>query len=408
MYAFNYLGYCPYEGVIRDERLKWENYYKIIESFIKKNNLYIGGNIACDLLQGNQTQNIYDFEYEIYGFDIYNHGMKLADLIAPISKDVVLKTVVLHKKLQLWSNSRVFCNLYNIDEHADQIIMPLKKDGFYEKELLVIPPEIMLITLYHTLYDPAQYDDWAETIENEKTLFKILKDRKEKLVGEGETEVEGGSNELKLDSYNSRKEFLDFMLHLIRKTDIILIGDHAIEMISDKKSDSLILSVIGDHDTASTLIKLIRTKYKDAHITETSKYINVIKDYRLKRTILRASKDEKEIIYIYNCTDYETIPTFVQDGYRIGSGFVILRFLIIDLWIIRWIRSMNAIDEGYANKRQEVILKGYINFRYFLQDKDELKFILKKEDYIGTYINEAIAEKEKKVKLHITDYLPKS
>jgi len=100
-----------------------------------------------------------------------------------------------------------------------------------------------------------------------------------------------------------------------------------------------------------------------------------MQDYRIKRTIIRMGENQKEILYIYNSAEFELIPfNEITDDknniIQIGNPFVLMRFMLIDLWMVRLISNLGGIDPAYALQRQQSILKKLIDLRTMISSQE--------------------------------------
>jgi hypothetical protein len=54
---------------------------------------------------------------------------------------------------------------------------------------------------------------------------------------------------------------------------------------------------------------------------------------------------------IFELAGWQPVPYFKKEDKQIGSKFVMLHFLLIDLWIIRVVRSSGKITKEVCNKK---------------------------------------------------------
>jgi hypothetical protein len=103
---------------------------------------------------------------------------------------------------------------------------------------------------------------------------------------------------------------------------------------------------------------------------------------------------EKPIMDIFNSGQFELIPyanaTYQNTKYMIGNPYVLLRFLMIDMWIIRIICKLGLIQQQQLFQKIKKIMKHvkmirsgkWINEKFGLQ-------------YIGNYQDPSVAQKIK-------------
>jgi hypothetical protein len=74
-------------------------------------------------------------------------------------------------------------------------------------------------------------------------------------------------------------------------------------------------------------------------------------------------------VYIYNSADYELIPfnkIGTDDFIQIGNPFVILRYHLIDIWIIRWLVAVGKLDDQFASMKISKIIGNVLELRTHL------------------------------------------
>jgi hypothetical protein len=180
-----------------------------------------------------------------------------------------------------------------------------------------------------------------------------------------------------------------------------------------------------------------------------------MQDFRMTRTTIKIGADaaQKEVMYIYNSASFDLIPfnTITNSPsagqksikVQVGNPFVLMRFLLIDLWMIRWVREMKKVNEFYAKKRIHNILSLIVNLRgvmtasaarpegikdasaaahpegikEFVTIRDDLcanedtpLSIFQRTRYIGTYVDESVTIRQKQMHTdkRYADYYPQS
>ena len=139
---------------------------------------------------------------------------------------------------------------------------------------------------------------------------------------------------------------------------------------------------------------------KDTRIV---KYTFYVKYPTFSKTVV-----DKQFLDIYNCGTYELIPfnniKYKGTNLKIGNVFIQMRFLLIDLWLINLLKSINEINEELFDIKYNYIFNTMILLKKIMPDV----FKNSSGNYIGINFDEKIAQKleisEKQIKR--TSYYP--
>jgi hypothetical protein len=136
-------------------------------------------------------------------------------------------------------------------------------------------------------------------------------------------------------------------------------------------------------------------------------------------------------MYFYNSALFDLIPfnTLKQTNggklIQVANPFVLMRFLLIDLWMIRWVHEMGRINEFFAKKRTHNILSLILSLRHamtglkkeakdlaiadelFANDDAPLN-VFQRKRYMGIYVDEMVTIRMKQQHLdkRFVDYYP--
>ncbi len=368
--------------------------------------MIIGGPMGVHMLL--QRQRTYDdFQYILYTENSLIHANNLTNEIAKFIGEtpiIKLRTPIPDVKYEIHVDSRPLVIIFTLrsDVKTYDLIEPVKVKSFDGKrELLVLSPEIHLLDIYRTLYSPADVGSWEEALVYEKSLYELLQKRLS-ILG-------GADDEIRPEERTKIEEAL-LREFVSNNKQLILLGEHAIKIISKTQTTSNVIYVISSADEEADFarIKSIihKTLGREIPVTKNSRSSNVMQDFRLTRTTIKVGSDgqKKEVMYIYNSASFDLVPYNVVNGktqIQIANPFVLMRFLLIDLWMIRWVREMGKVNEFFAKKRIHKILSLIVNLRKTMSDnsnniKDELfkgdgmLSVFQKDQYIGTHIDESI------------------
>ena len=448
MYSFNYLE--PIKNNINDkifnERMRYEKIYDIIESYLSKytntkNYIILGGSSGITLLL-NKKRTIQDFYYYLYTEHAFAHANNLINEIDSIINAteliyvIYLKNTIPNMKYQIVIDNRIFIDIYKLSINSYDLILPILTESFNKKnKILVLSPEMQLIDIYRTLYSPNKSDVWISTLDDESKLFTYLYSRIEKIKG-GDTNINSemnvNINDRKLIELELMKQFI------VNNNNIVLIGEHALKIIIGTDISIPIIQIISQNNIEDDFVeiqKIIKnTLNRNIPVIKSTKDLHIMEDFRLKRTSIKIGDNLKEIMYIYNAADYDLIPFNKLSNQsntdkknksliKIGNPFVLLRFLLIDFWIVRWVKQIGGIDEKYAYNRLESIIHKLLLLRKKISDNTKLDninnlyfdshshfniFQSNSENYIGIYNDEIISQKIliKNLSKKFYDYYP--
>ena len=405
------------EARVMQERLRFENIYNLVEDYLvnatdsskkRDSRIIIGGPMGVHMLL--QRQRTYDdFQYILYTENSLIHANNLTNAIAASvgeSPIVKLRTPIPDIKYEIHVDGRPLVIIFTLrsDVKTYDLIEPVKVKSFDGKrELLVLSPEVHLLDVYRTLSSPADVGSWGEALVYEKCLYELLQKRLSILGGDSE--------EIKPEERTKIEEALlrDFVGG---NKQLVLLGEHAIKILGKGQTSSNVIYVISSANEESDFAKIKSIVHKalgrEIPVTKNSRSSNVMQDFRLTRNTIKIGADgqKKEVMYIYNSASFDLVPYNVVTNkqnvqIQIANPFVLMRFLLVDLWMIRWVREMGKVNEFFAKKRIHNILSHIVNLRKEMSNsnatiKDELFSgkgpfaVFQKDQYIGTHIDESI------------------
>ncbi len=353
---------------IKNDRDRYKFVLDEIDDYCYENKIIISSKyVLCDEL--NTVEAIYDNTRSFYTIDPYRNAIKLANRIyRKMMKDESMKgespllrveTIIEHEELVIKYDTRILCTFYKIQKHKiaepNLIIHPIEIGKYF-----CMPSEIEIIDIYHILYDPDMEKKWNGARKYEK----ILKDQ---ILGRLDI-IRGGrecKNYKKSDIVESLK--LDTFNKWVRKSNHILIGQWATNWIRSGKSicvnlEKIQIIAFEKVEDAFLSFKNFAKKYTVFEPVMRKQDLNIPKDFRVTRytVYLKIETEmgitEKPIMDIFNCCEYEIIPYHKINEVNIGKKEVILRFLFVDLWILRVIKNMKLITDDIAKKKADTII----------------------------------------------------
>jgi hypothetical protein len=416
----------------------YEETEKYLAKHAKEDVVMLGGRIGVQLVLGRpRSTDTYMFNYELYTENAFKHANDLTNIVSVrISphgswEDKKGEFIIWLKtygsgKYGIYVDNRQIVTIIGVPHGTVNIVKPeLVKSFDRNKEFAVIPAEIQLLDIYRTLYTPGETGLWEEYLSDENQLFHHLRKR--------EKAIRGAASEDDGVSHSDRVRITNTIMQkfIVNNPDVILLGEHALFVISEDPIKTHILQVCTTMDAGEVLAKL-KMLGGMPQLTIKKKQLNIMKDFMLHRAVIKVG--DKELMYIYNSASYELLPfnTVHANGksfLRLANPFVILRFLLVEIWMVRWVQAKGKIDETYAKRRIDAMLSRILRLRkqmsegsqsdraittisdsYFgstSEEKGMKIFQIESDDYIGTFISEIILQKEAvKEQKKYRDYMP--
>ena len=426
MFSFNHIDHKQdaLDKKLLEDRHKYDTIYRTIEEYISKNSdIVLGGSLSVKGLLG-KARDLNDFEYTCYSENALNHSNELTNKIAQVVDSefvkihktmnvlnnpiwvVSLKTIIPFQLYGIIVDSRLLVKFRHLAKGAMAVMNPSDFKISQDIRIKIMPPRYHLIESYRDLVDPNKASEWQQLLQDERRLFKYLR----KNFNPSELVPKTGG---KQQNDIRKKAILQILKYMTNNAEIALIGEFALRFLNIK-ADSNIITCISQNPR--NVVKDITEMFSD-HISHNTREVKVFSDFRLTRTSVKIgiSPNMKEIVYIYNAAEYDLIPvnrimndqkTFIQ----IGNPFVILRFLLIDIWIIRSALNANKIDEKFADMRLQKLLDHAIQLRIkmsktkltisddLINHSNSLQiFQSRSDEYIGVRILDVIAQKTKSI-----------
>lgn len=355
-----YMGIIEEQALIniKKERSRFDNIWKVVHDYCKNNKLMVSNKyVLTD--DENNVSNTTKKIYEIYTYNPFRHANNLTNKIyqAQIknsdAKYTRLKTIQEKEEFMIEYDFRQIVHFNKLQKHNGEpydIVKPVEINN-----ILYLPSEIELIDIYHLLYDPSKYDDIQSSLKFEKILFDRVSKRKQKgILGAGC--CPGKRNILEAIKVGLIREWLD------TTSNVVLIGAWAKEWVKNGKkanTNNEKIQLIGKNNPDELLAELQKyTKtFTNFDVSFKEQSLNIPKDFRTKRYTYyihiptERGITEKPFLDLFNCLEFELIPTEKIKGVCVGNKWVILRFLFIDLWILRIIQGLKLLSNDILNKK---------------------------------------------------------
>jgi hypothetical protein len=373
--------------MIQKDRDRFSEIYETVKDFCRVNKIIISD---IGSILGNKSSS--DYKFELYCDNPYKHAVHLTNQIhSHVGEWVKMSTIVSQQEFVINYDMRPLITVYGLYKPANvdlfSLILPID-----ENHLLFMSPEVEIIDIYHKLYSPDQASDWSDLVKTESSLFKLLKSRIDNGVFGGRQERSSGPKDQTNLQYIKFLVLSEFCSEFIK--NYVVVGYWALNVIADEneiKSSREKLQMITSMNIKKSIedIMSFLKRHVNAKVSYRKQNLHIPKDFRINRytvyITLPGSSKEKAFIDIFNCGNFELIPYIpitvtggAKGGYRkkkrnfsqkknkndknprnnknnkqpstfaiekdfvvkVGNPYVLLRFFIIDLWIMRMIFEM--------------------------------------------------------------------
>lgn len=412
--------------ILDNDRMMFEPFFKCAEEFCEENDVLIGGNVGIDLLVNNPLT-IDSFKWDLYTMDVYEKSKKLIDKLYQINsphipvETLMLQTNIINKEYSIYVDTRLLFVLRSMNIHRGinliKLMVPPTAESYFTKhKLKCVSEELQLIGLYQILYTPNATSQWEHVALNETKLYEKVKENLEKksltIVKESQ-QVEGSSED---DNPKIKSNFIINYNDIIIDNfadDIIIVNDIAFNELNITKYDNPRLEFITNIDIYELSKRIERTAIDsgmdDAEITYRYFKTNIPNDLRLTKCTLYANRKNKQIPIadVYNSTAFELIPFVKIEEKKIGNLFVLLRFLFIRIWMLKFVLNIKISNQNNADALSNTIVE-------LIEIADNLRELYKEKlnnptelfqlhNYDGIYLDPTIKKKTRKF---ISDYYP--
>jgi hypothetical protein len=418
---------------ISKDREQFDVIYKLVYEYVKgvdtRSTIYISDKYAIMEAQ-NDLLAIYEKQLILYTSNPFLHSIVLANTIHEKTRNkyVKLKTIKEHEEFAIDYQGRQLISVFKLDNYkttTHKLISAQVING-----LNYFPAEIEIIDIYHQLYLMNEY---SNNVSNEEKLYnQVIKRRECNMIGgfdkngkideiggfdkNGKIDEIGGFDKNgKIDEIGgfdkgncreARKEITEhikitLVKDFIRKKEnsnkFIVLGVwaynwmlHGNEICANREKLQ-IMSIL----TPDEVLKTIRNYVNDilqANITMREQDLYIPKDFRTMRyTFYMTSKTkhgivDKPFMDLFNCANFEIIPYDIKDGLQIANKWVLLRFMFIDVWIIRFIKNIGLLDANVLDQKLTFMWKIIDYFRTLDESTDAAH-------YTGTFISYDVAKK---------------
>lgn len=432
--------------VFERDRCNYLPYYERLERFVIQNEIIIGGIAGLCYMTDNPMDILLNNQWVLYTGDeelVYkladtlqnakepdatalaelsnikldnepDVGIRFVKESAVLSDLVYVQTTINNREFVIYVGVRPLFKIICLNEHRGVKLMDLISPKLYKPVFMAdnitnsikcLPLSLQLIDVYNILYTPAKADLWELYYSMEERLVfgKIGAEKDTSILGgllESRNKNKRESESIQEDIDKPiKKPYIDYNLTLNNLTKMIsgerfiLLGDYASDYASDTTKRLQFLSSIEPED----IIKEFNERYPQISLKYIRHQLYMLNDFRLtKYTIYVLIGDmQRPLADVYNSPQYEMIPV-IKDSKKnkyIASPAVLLRFIYIDIWNLKFIDKLNPSD----NLKRRI--KQLRETAHSLRAKQSVYTIFHFENeilpYKGVYTNENSAKKKR-------------
>lgn len=385
-----------------NDRIKFKPYFEVAEKYCAENNIIIGGSVGIDLLLGRSMTKD-SWSWDLYCPNAFENAKELITAMYATkinhvdSRTLTLQTNIKHREFTILADARFLFKIYSLEMYRGvvlaEVMNPTICTGWFGSQVKVFPPEIVLIGIYQNLYSPAKFRLWEGLLANEELLFRKYRDA---LYSAGKSDVVGNFDKSVADDILLRS--------LLKDSRIALIGDYAMSKLGISGGSRIqILTDIPLSELAQMTTRVLSheknqlRRMKVSHVRCSYAYfnLNVPSDFQITKHTVYAVLDNDQIpLYdVFNSPEYEMIPFKVVDKIQVAAPYVLLRFIFIDIWILRLII-------GISGSNLQTRINGLIRLAVSLRDYISAQMsadpfsVFPRDNYIGVNMSETVAKKK--------------
>lgn len=389
--------------IIKQDRLKYKKVFdllkeKIIEYSDDDDNKVIFSDVN-KLIDYENKNNVIESNMTLYTIHARKITTELTNFIhVKFGKFVQMRAIIPNEEYDIMFDMRNLVKIYRINRYKKVNLVDLFNTICIDK-LLYFPANVELIDIYHKLYLPHFNEEWPSILENESILYKYI--QSDKYGGAINKKCVECKIKRKLDVYQIKLLILKFL----NNENFVMVGNWAHNIIEgDGKNmdDSSNIQIISENSIENDYNNITDylSEFTSYGIFYKKKKLYIPKDNRIfkytfyiKYPTFGKSIVDKQFLDIYNCGSYELIPFIIFKhnllNIKIGNIFVQMRFLFIDLWILKLLKHLKSIDNAEYDIKKTNIFKTMKKIKKLLPDG----FDNSKDRYIGINFDEKIYQK---------------
>lgn len=367
--------------VEKNDRSLYSPLLASVEEYCSAREVRVGNVIHLIKSQPDRSQYYLDI-YAAFALTVAHEiAVKLSTTTCPHipTNTTAVRTILKNEEFEIKVFDRIICRVFSIKSSGGINYISLLGDCrrpaiWAECKVRCLPPSIALIEVYRILYSPREFSLWEQNIK----VLSALWDECGELVAEAKLAIElhgvhGGAEG------HSPKEILSVLGYPIVCGDIALN-----KIIGNIRGGRLqIITDLAPSDVISRLRRIISGKLISV------KYpINLPIDFQLQKHTIYSGR--VPILDMYNSLSYELIPYKEIKGVCVAAPFVCMRFLLINLWLLRAVGIKSAATPLIENCARNIS-----SLREYLRGAETRSLFLGWK-YRGTSLNPTVVKNQRR------------
>ncbi|MDE2095927.1 MAG: hypothetical protein KGL39_01620 [Patescibacteria group bacterium] len=216
--------------------------------------------------------------------------------------------------------------------------------GDEKTTLRCLGPDVQLIATYTTLCDPSRASQWLEAAAAERALRALF-------AKEFATKIPilAGADDPK--AWRERRAALFAELwRVLAAGNRVAVGRNAVRLLSGEAAETTgVMQFVSGNRLRADIeeVKRLAAQHRFA-----VRYFEddplVPGDPRLRRTTIALEGHpggrKDNIVQLYNAAEYDLVPFIDVGRVKAGSPYAIMRFRLVDMWIVRLLGNIDAIS----------------------------------------------------------------
>ena len=374
-----------------DDRMRYKKFIEAGEQFAAKHGLIVCGDAATRLLLGGGLGDVESppelgldsFQYNLFSDHAVAHARALGDAMYQLDPQglghyTTVLTKVTDYLLTVSVDSRDLFMVTALLTHRGirtaDVVIPSKCLAQFAKDkdgaplrLLCAGPEIQLIGIYSALCNPAKVSSWEGLLVTEASLRKLFGQVIRAKIATAVVRM-GGANPAATRLYNILRD------KYVVGPGRVLIGPAAIALLTGKSGGRIQVITAGQLESDAQEITAL-AKAAGFKVSWKVDDPKLPTEPRLRRMAVHVivGRRREPLLDVYNSAAFDLVPYVTlaatskkpAEGrgppvtLKIGTPFVLMRYWLIDMWLIQVLMRMNAISAEYANTVLHDMLAGY-------------------------------------------------
>jgi hypothetical protein len=414
------------DGVVSKDRRRFVPFFEAAEKYAHSHGLLMGGNAATLMLLGDPLGPS-DYYYELFSTRALADARALTEIFYNLDPQglghySVMKTRTPQKEFEISVDERPLFLVRALELRRGvrlaNVMIPVERPAYFARnsqgealKVKCVGAEIRLTEIYSSLSDPSKAGEWETLLVVEERMRDIFAKNYKRVLDSAVTGGKPGSARKK----NKRHEFASPLIKALMKdyvprTGHALVGGAASLLLSGGSPGDIsgrhrlqLVSSNAFEDESQAVTQIAsRLGFKVSSVIGAPGIPTEPMLKKMTMYLQKSSGKREAFLDIFNAGSYQLqgVDKNVVKGIPLGVPFVILRFQLIDLWIILFLMEMEAIPSPYAVRALGRLKKDYdgVVSAYLKYTKVGMFSSIFPREYIGRHSDPIIMAKRERRK----------